>query len=315
MPHRTIISFGEILWDLLPEGPSLGGAPCNFAYRMHTMGHHSVIVSKLGQDTLGKQAQASLTKYGMSLEGIQQDPDFPTGTVEIQFDVCNNPDYHIVPHVAYDHIKPSDQLRDLARKADAICFGTLAQRTECSRKTLQWLLDQMGQDALVVCDINLRKSCYTRATVETSLQQAHVLKLSNEETGTLAHWFGMPEDDLTKMGTALVKTWNLSHCLITLASEGALAFSAEESPVYQPGFCINMKEPIGAGDACTAGFVDGILNNASLQASCRLGCAMGALVATQSGATEPVDMRALEHFLESAPQTHGNSRYGFLSSA
>ena len=312
MNKQTIISYGEVLWDLLPTGAVLGGAPCNFAYRMHTFGHQSVIVSRLGTDDYGLKAREHLTKLGLSMKGIQSDSESPTGTVHIDLDKDHNPDYYIVPDVAYDQIEPTPQLADIVLEADAICFGTLAQRSPRSRKTLYWLIEQMRPQAIKICDINLRKNCFDQQSMEHSLQQANILKLSDEETMTMADYFDLDHTNLVDMGKKIVAQWNLKCCLITLGSRGALAFGEKEEVVYQPGFEIEMKEPIGAGDACTAGFIHRYLAGESLQACCKTGCGLGALVATQSGATETVTLQSLDAFLDSSPRLQIDPRLGHL---
>lgn len=297
MSQKIILSFGEVLWDLLPEGPVLGGAPCNFAYRMGAFGNSSIMISRLGKDELGTRALETLEELGMSTIGIQEDSRYATGTVEVRLDAHQNPEYYIVPEVAYDRIETSDELAWVAGQADAICFGTLAQRSDQSKKTLHWLLDHMPADSLKVYDVNLRPNCYTQQCVETSLRRAHILKCSLEEVPTLAHWFGMDDSNLVRLGGELVKAWDLRYCLISLGAKGALAFAANGDIVYQPGFKIKQKEPVGAGDACTAGFVHSLLSEQSLTDSCRTGCALGAIVATQRGATETVSSRKLDNFL------------------
>jgi fructokinase len=309
MNQKTILSFGEVLWDLLPEGNVLGGAPCNFAFRMHSFGNRSIMVSRLGTDTNGKKARDVLTKLGLTLEGVQSDSEFPTGTVQVTLDQQHNPDYFIVPDVAYDQITVTPYLEGLVKNVDALCFGTLAQRSFKSQETLHWLLDHLPPDTIKVYDINLRKNCYDKQTIEKSLWQADILKLSDEETSKIANMFGFDHENLTKMGKHLVDQWNLKCCLITLGSKGALAFERNGENIYQPGFKIEMKEPVGAGDACTAGFTHHFLNGDPLKTCCQTGCGLGALVATQSGATEIVSAQSLKSFLNSCLNLEIDARF------
>ncbi|MDA0749767.1 MAG: carbohydrate kinase [Verrucomicrobia bacterium] len=312
MSQKLILSYGEVLWDLLPEGPALGGAPCNFAYRMGTFGHSSIIISRLGKDELGESALEVMEQLEISTAGIQEDLHHPTGTVEVHLDAEQNPDYYIVPNVAYDHIETSEELAWIAGQADAICFGTLVQRSPKSKESLHWVLDQMPADSLKVYDVNLRKNCYTQKCVETSLRRAHILKCSLEEVPILADWFGMDDSNLVRMGNDLIKAWHLRYCLISLGAKGALAFSADGETVYQPGFKIKQKEPVGAGDACTAGFVHSLLSGLSLADACRTGCALGAIVATQRGATESVSPRKLNSFLRKHHELNIEPSYQIL---
>jgi fructokinase len=227
----------------------------------------------------------------------------------------SNPDYFIVPDVAYDHIKLTPYLENLVKNIDALCFGTLAQRSAKSQETLHWLLDHLPSDKLRVYDINLRKNCYEKQTIEKSLLQANILKLSDEETGEIASMFGFGHENLLKLGRHLVDQWNLKCCLITLGSSGALAFNQCGEIIYQPGFKIELKEPVGAGDACTAGFVHRYLNGDHLKRCCQTGCGLGALVATQSGATEIVSHQSLESLLDSCLDFQIDDRFKHLIQA
>ncbi|MBT5926802.1 MAG: hypothetical protein HOH33_09300 [Verrucomicrobia bacterium] len=312
MNQKTILSYGEALWDLLPNKAILGGAPFNFAYRMHALAHRSRVVSRLGIDDYGLRARDQIAKLGMPMEGLQSDIQFPTGTVQVNFDKNLTPDYYIVPDVAYDQIEPTLQLEELANEIDAICFGTLAQRTTRSQETLYWLINQLRPETLKIYDINLRKNCFNKLTVEKSLQYANVLKLSDEETRSVAEWFDLDPEDLLTMGKSLVQQWNLKCCLITLGARGALAFGENYDVIYQPGFEIKMSEPVGAGDAFTAGFIHRYLHGDHLRDCCKTGCGLGALVATQTGATEPVTPHTLGAFLESSPITQLDIRFSHL---
>ena len=312
MNQKTILSFGEVLWDLLPGGAVIGGAPCNFALRMHNGGHRSIMVSSLGLDTNGTKAQKELIRLGLPLEGLQFVSKFPTGTVEVSLDADRNPNYHIVPGVAYDQIKLNPYLEKIVRQVDAIYFGTLAQRSTRSRDTLHWLLHHSPPYAVKVYDVNLRKNCYNKQTIQESLLQADILKLSDEETDEIANFFGLGNKDLIKMGKHLVNQWNLKCCLITLGSKGALAFDEDGETIYQPGFKVKLKEPVGAGDACTAGFIDHYLKEDPLKKCCQVGCGLGALVATQSGATELVSTETLERFLNTCSEFQIDARFKHL---
>ncbi len=315
MDQKTVLSYGEVLWDLLPNGAVLGGAPCNFAFRMHSLGNRSVMVSRLGNDHFGSKARDILAKLGMPLEGLQTEEVLPTGTVQVEFDENQSPDYEIIENVAYDNIKPNPNLESLAQSTHAICFGTLAQRRPASRDTLYWLLDLIPSNAIKICDINLRKNCYDQGIVEKSLRQANILKLSDEETGILSSWFKMDPNDLKKLGQQLVDQWNLDCCLITLGAKGALAFDHTENILYQPGFKIKLKDPVGAGDSCTAGFIHRYLNGAALSDCCRTGCGLGAMVATQSGATERIIPEDLDAFIQSNQRFEMDPRFEDLVSS
>ncbi len=297
MTEKTILSLGEILWDLLPSGAVLGGAPFNFAYRVHSLQYQSRMVSRLGRDEYGQLAWERIQRLGMDTHFIQWDDTKPTGTVRITLDERNQPDYYIVPDVAYDEIQYTDEILDAASQADCICFGTLAQRSETSRRTL-WRILENASHALKLLDINLRKNCYSTETIQQSLQQADVLKLNELEAPFLAELFSLPKD-IPGFCAALMKRWPLSQCLVTLGERGVFAASLEGTAVYEPGYSVQLVDPCGSGDAFTAGFLDQFFRGRPLRECCRFGNALGALVATQPGATVPISLEEIQRFMES----------------
>jgi len=280
---KRILSFGEMLWDLLPDGAVLGGAPFNFAYRAGTLGDDALIVTALGRDDEGERAAEAAGALGLDLSLVQRN-ERPTGTVRVMFDEGRAPDYHIVPGVAYDHVEATDEVLTAAARADCICFGTLAQRREGARSTLHRLLDA-APNALTVLDINLRKECYTAESIASSLERARVLKLNDEEVVTVAALFDLPANPLPQFCEAIVDRYGLSHCVVTLAERGAVALAKGEDAVYVPGFRVELADPLGAGDAFTAGFVHRLLRGRTPWECCELGNALGAAVAELPGAT------------------------------
>ncbi len=305
--QKIVIAFGEILWDLLPSGAKLGGAPFNFAYRVHSLGECGYIVSRLGDDELGKKAWDHVVQLGMDTRFVQWDESHPTGTVEIELDEQGQPDYHIVPGVAYDHIKMSDGLQQMAAQADCICFGTLIQRTEDSRRTLKQLLDSTNCQWKLL-DINLRKQCYTQETITESLAKANLLKLNEEEAYYLADLFEFPERKIPVFCERMIDMWSLSHCLVTLGDRGAFAASAEEK-VYAPGYRVPLDDPCGSGDAFTAGFLVDLLGGKPLAQCCTVGNALGAMVARQSGATEPIAPEEILQFIQAGHERVTDERF------
>jgi fructokinase len=294
----TIVSFGEALWDLLPTGPVLGGAPLNFAYRVNSLGHRSIIVSRLGKDDLGEKAREQIVTLGMDDTCLQRDDAYPTGTVKIYFDENKNPDYTIIENVAYDYIEFSDDLEKIIKDADCLCFGTLAQRNIVSRQTLQNLFSRFsGKFALL--DINLRKNCYSHETLKSSLEQATVLKLNNEELAKLVNLLGQQGDSVPAQAEQLVKHANLEYCVVTLGQRGAFALSRRGEKIYCPGYHVNLVDPCGSGDGFAAGFIHALLIGESLKQACRLGNAFGAIVAQQEGATQHISYQEVVTFMES----------------
>ena len=195
MSEKLILSYGETLWDLLPAGPELGGAPFNFAYRARSLGDRGIIITRLNQDTLGRDAHERMLDLGMETTFVQWDESAPTGTVEITLDENGEPDYYIVPNVAYDNIELNEPLLAIASQADCLCFGTLVQRAATTRKTLMCVLDECGE-CLKVLDINLRKNCYTKETISESLERADILKLNEQEAPFTAELFGFSTDSI-----------------------------------------------------------------------------------------------------------------------
>ncbi len=297
MSDKIILSYGEVLWDLLPSGDVLGGAPFNFAYRIHSLNHQSFMISRVGRDSYGERINEKFLQLGMDRRFLQWDDSYPTGTVQIQLDANQQPDYFIVPHVAYDRIEGSEEILEWARKADCICFGTLAQRTPPARQTIRHILENAPQ-ALKLLDINLRKACYTPEIILESLQKADVLKLNETEALYLGELFSLPRD-LSEFCQVLTKQYALSHCIVTLGERGVLAYSSSGETVYVPGYSIRLVDPCGSGDAFTAGFVDRYFHGKSLIECCQFGNALGALVATQSGATAPISREEIHALLES----------------
>jgi fructokinase len=298
---KKVLAFGEILWDLLPSGPVLGGAPLNFAYRIHMLGDEAWIASRLGKDPLGQKAAEQVSAFGMDLRLVQWDEAHPTGTVPIQLDASGSPDFTILPDVAYDYIEPAQSLLEMAAKADCICYGILVQRTGVSRQTLRAVLDA-GDKALKVLDVNLRKKCYSRETLSESIASSDVLKLNDAEVPMVRRLLGYSSISIYDFVRWAPVHWSLQHCVVTLGSRGAIAASRNGPVHYEPGFRVEVTDTCGAGDAFTAGFVHGLLRGDSLGESCRIGSALGALVAGKKGGTSLVSRGEIQSFLAANPE-------------
>jgi len=292
---KTILAVGEVLWDLLPDGRRLGGAVFNFAYRADSLGDRSLVVSRLGKDALGDEAAETIARFDLDATGLQRDEAHPTGTVQVQFDDKGIPDYFIVPNVAYDHIEPTEALDQALTSADCLCFGTLVQRSATTRGTLYDLLER-ATDCLKVLDINLRKDCFSRETVEYSLGHADLLKLNDDEVRTLDGMLDLSNGDPVGFCEAIMNRYPVEHCLVTFGSHGALVCSRDGACVYEPGCQVKVVDTLGSGDAFTAGFVHRYLRGAPVREACRCGNLLGALVATQTGGTEPVSHQAIAAF-------------------
>jgi fructokinase len=293
----TIVSFGEILWDLLPGGEVLGGAPFNLAYRLHALGHTAIFVSRVGDDTYGRRALAAVKRLGLRDDWIQVDPRRPTGTVDITLDDQGKADYFIVPGAAYDAIERTEAVVEVAGGADALCFGVLAQREETSRATLRRIVRECDTP-LKFLDINLRTDCYDIDSITWSLHNADILKLNDEEIGELGAMLNLSARSVPAFCAEVIDRYALSRCVVTLGDKGAFAATDTDERVYVPGVSVTIADTVGSGDAFAAGFLCATLEGRSLGEACAFGNALGALVATHSGATHPIDEAALARLLD-----------------
>jgi fructokinase len=298
---KKVFSFGEVLWDILPTATILGGAPFNFAARINTLGDAGYMISRLGQDNLGEKAFQKIVELGLDTSFVQWDENHPTGTVDVSFDEKMNPDYVINPHVAYDFVELTNDLKESIKSADCICFGTLSQRAEKSKQTLYELLE-CAPSALRFLDINLRKLCYSENTIKYSLEKANILKLNEAEVFEIADMLSVNANTIPDFCSYMTEKWKLEYCLVTLAEKGAFASSAKGEMVYVPGYKINLVDSLGSGDAFSAGFVHQFLAGSTLQQACSFGNVLGAIVATQAGGTHPVSQEQIVGFKEQQPQ-------------
>ena len=288
-----IAAFGEVLWDLLPDASVLGGAPFNFTYRINSLGNEGVMISSVGNDNLGKEALKTISVLQITDRYIQLNPQCPTGTVNVFFDEFKNPDYEIIKNVAYDFVTFNDDLEKLISQVDCICFGTLAQRNELSRQTLQKLLHHFN-GKFRFYDLNLRKECYSSENIVSSLCNTDILKLNKQEAAQLNQLLQLNKNGLVEICTELIHSYQLQYCVVTLEEYGSLAVSSKDEVVYTPGFEVKLIDPLGAGDAFSAGFVDALLHGESLQEASEIGNRLGALVATQKGATQKITRDELD---------------------
>lgn len=286
---KTVVSFGETLWDLLPSGPALGGAPCNLALRVKEVGGRALLVTRLGRDALGDQAAERLSARGLDLRLVQRDDGRPTGTVPVTVDAKGVPDFTIVPDVAYDYIEPSEEALAAAATADAVAFGTLAQRSAVSRAALERLLSRANR-ALKFLDLNLRRGCWTPETVEASLRRADVVKLNEDEARTLAERFGLPAGPGRALLGAVQGRWRLDGVVVTLGNRGAVGVKGSEW-AYAPARETAIVDTCGSGDAFSAAFLHAWLEGRPLSEALQRGNALGALVAGQPGGAGPLPER------------------------
>jgi fructokinase len=256
-----VVGIGEILWDILPDGRQLGGAPANFAFHARALGAASVIVSAVGDDPLGREILAQLGSRGLDLSGIATVSSASTGTVTVALDAGGIPHYTIHEGVAWDVIPWTAGLGDIAVRADAVCFGTLAQRSPVSRATIGSLLGATRPDCLRVLDINLRQSYFSRETIHGLLERATVLKMNDDELTTVAAMLSLPGPE-TRVLAALLGAYPLTMIALTKGPSGS-RFFGRGVDLSHPGFRVETEDTVGAGDAFTATLVAGLLKKRS----------------------------------------------------
>jgi len=294
---NKVVACGELLWDLLPTGKVLGGASANFIFRINSFGDEGVLITRIGNDELGREARKIVTGIGLSDEYVQTDPEFPTGTVDVKIDEEGIPDFTIIRDVAYDHIELSSEMIRQVKKADCLYFGTLVQRSETSGNTLHELIRE-SDHAVRFLDINLRKDCYTTATVRESLSAANILKINDEELLKLKQLLGLHCSELQNMAGELVSIYQLDLVLVTLGAKGAFFVSNKSEVYYSAGYKVELVDTVGSGDAFSAGFVHSYLNGKSRAESLEFGNACGAVVAGTKGGTEPVSKEEIIRFIQ-----------------
>jgi fructokinase len=277
-----IITYGEVLWDLLPSGKQLGGAVANCSLRLQKLGHQVAFISRLGSDDLGVQARNILQAKGLSCDYIQTDELHPTGTVDVSLNSDGDADYVINKEVAYDFIEINQSMIELAKNARAIVFGNLIQRNSVSGNTLYQLLETAPQ-ALKVIDINIRKDCYTTETVRESVQRTDVLKLNDKEVVIVSDMLKIPAPSYKTFCEAISEKFHLQSVLISLGSKGTFAYDTTEGYVELPAYNIKIADTVGAGDNFTAGFTHKRLQGKSFHECCDFANLLGALAATKPG--------------------------------
>jgi fructokinase len=283
MSHKpTVVGLGEILWDVFPEGPRFGGAPANVACHAAQLGASASMVSAVGPDELGDKAIRALKEKGVETSRVAES-NFPTGIVNVQLDKAGKASYQFAADTAWDHLEWSTGLETLAGKTQAVCFGTLGQRSEMSRQTIHEFVKSVPADSLRVFDINLRPPFYTDAIIRDSLAIANILKLNDDELPILARLSGLRGSDVEIL-KALSEQQKLRLVALTRGDQGAVLCRGEEISDC-PGFPTTVADTVGAGDAFTAALVIGLLNNRPLDAINEAACKIAAFVCSQPGAT------------------------------
>ena len=284
MKNNIVIGMGEVLWDVLPEGKKLGGAPCNFAYHVSQFGLDARGVSAIGNDELGSEIIENLNdkgvKYHIDTVG------YPTGTVQVELDSKGVPQYEIKEGVAWDNIPFTSELESLAKEAKAVCFGSLAQRNGVSAATIKRFLDAIPAEnkALIVFDINLRQNFYNKEVLEESIRRCNILKINDEELEIVSKLFNLKSTSAEDACRELIKDYHLDMLILTCGTDGSYVFTSDGSMSFLPTPKVEVADTVGAGDSFTAAFIASILKGKSVADAHRKAVDVSAFVCTQNGA-------------------------------
>lgn len=281
--NEIVVGMGEALWDVLPEGKKIGGAPANFAYHVSQFGLPSCVVSAIGDDALGKEIIENFTSKG--LDQLIAEVPYPTGTVQVEIDQTGIPLYDIKENVAWDNIPYAEHLDALAKRTKAVCYGSLAQRNVVSRETINHFLDTMPKDddSLIVFDVNLRQGFYNKEILCKSMQNCNILKINDEELITVSRMFGYPGIDLQDKCWILLGKYNLKMLILTCGINGSYVFTPGNVS-FQPTPKVEVADTVGAGDSFTAAFIASILKGKSVTEAHSIAVKTSAFVCTQKGA-------------------------------
>lgn len=278
-----VVGMGEALWDMLPEGKKIGGAPANFAYHVKQFGLNSCVISAVGNDDLGNEIVDNFDtkQLNHNIERVA----YPTGTVQVEIDQAGVPVYDIKENVAWDNIPYTAKIENIAQRTRAVCFGSLAQRNVVSRNTINRFLDAMpdDNDPLVVFDVNLRQGFYNKDILCNSMKRCNILKINDEELVTVSRMFGYPGIDLQDKCWILLGKYNLKMLILTCGINGSYVFTPGNVS-FQPTPRVEVADTVGAGDSFTAAFISSILRGKPIAEAHRKAVETSAYVCTQAGA-------------------------------
>lgn len=279
---RQIIGLGEVLYDVLPEGAKLGGAPANFAYHASQFGFPAMAVSAVGNDALGDQALETFDKNG--LKYIVPRVAYPTGTVNVSLNEDGVPTYTFMPDVAWDHIPFTPEMEVVAKEACAVCFGSLAQRSEESRASIHKFLEVVPEDCVKVFDVNLRGNFYNKEILCEGVKRANILKINDEEIVTIGRMFDYPGLDMEERCRIIMHRYNLKMVVLTCGINGSYVFAPNGFKSYKPTPKVEVADTVGAGDSFTGAFAAAILAGKPIEQAHEIAVKVSAYVCTQKGA-------------------------------
>ncbi|TFH14992.1 MAG: carbohydrate kinase [Lentisphaerales bacterium] len=282
MDRIVVVGVGEVLWDLLPAGRKLGGAPCNFAYHCLALGAEAYVLSRVGNDEDGEDLLRELSEAGLDVSCVDVDPLHATGTVSVELDSAGKPRYVIHENVAWDFIAATDCLRDVAAGASVICYGSLSQRNSVSRDAVRAVIKCSGSDALKVFDVNLRQSYFSQETIATTVAMSDVLKCNEEELPVIAELLALDGAEEYVMH-GLIEKFGLKVVALTKGDQGSVVMSGSDRSELGPAK-VSVVDTVGAGDAFTAALVMGLLAGRPLKDLHAHAAELAAYVCTQPGA-------------------------------
>ncbi|HEV2704747.1 MAG TPA: carbohydrate kinase [Pyrinomonadaceae bacterium] len=292
------VGLGELIWDVLPEGKQLGGAPTNFAYISRLVGDRSTVATRVGTDAWGSEAVMRLDALGVETRYVQRDTEHPTGTVRVRLDARGEATFEVNQNSAWDYLAWTREWQELAARADAVCFGTLGQRAPQARAVISSFLRATRPAALRVFDVNLRHSFFDASMLADSLTLARVVKLNSDELPLVASMLGLDAaGDEAALSLQLLRDFSLDVVAVTRGARGSLLFSRDEQ-VEHEGFRVRVADTIGAGDAFAAALTHQLLRRAPLERASRAANWTGAWVAGRCGATPQVDVESFRREYE-----------------
>jgi len=288
-----IVCFGETLWDIFPNERKIGGAPLNVACRLHSLGSEVQMISRVGKDDNGEQILKYLKTHGLNTNTIQIDDKYPTGIVKVSLDSSNTASYSIERPVSWDYISLDSATLSKLRSSDALIFGSLACRNEISKNTLFALLDE---NVFKVFDANLRPPHYSMDLILELIKRSDFIKLNDEELKEICDFVNIKDQDVTGQIIALSEFTQSRHICVTLGKDGAVLFSDKQ--IYKnDGYVVKVVDTVGAGDSFLATLVHHFLLKKNPQNALDYSCAMGSIVASKSGANEPVSAHEIRQLL------------------
>ena len=279
---RYIVGLGEALWDVLPEGKKLGGAPANFAYHAGQFGLDTIAISALGEDDLAEETIEALKEHNLNY--LMPRVPYPTGTVQVTLAEGGIPTYEIKEGVAWDNIPYTDEMAEIAKNARAVCFGSLAQRNGVSRENIRKFLAETPADCLKICDINLRQQFYSKEILEDSFKLCNILKINDEELVVVNRMFGYDGLDMRQTCEKMVQDYGLKMLVLTCGTNGSYVFTDDGLTSFQDTPKVEVADTVGAGDSFTGSFCACILNGKPVQDAHKTAVAVSAFVCTQNGA-------------------------------